>query len=217
MKKLVLLTLVFIGLIASVTPAEAHGLRWRRHRDRCCYDLCTPCCAPCCEYVEKVITCYRPAWHEKEVECVVNKLVPREVVTKHTCTICNPEWREEKRSCIVNTFVPRDVEREIVVCKWVPSQVTDCCGCCCTVCKPVQEVKKIRCTICECVPVKKEYTARVCHYRQEPKTYECRHIVYDCVPQKVMRKVSYCEMVPYQTTVKVPVPRCIPCCVACCH
>src|SRR5262249_51308262 len=169
MKRVALLAIVAATLIATSSEANARGRCFRRHRE-CCYDCCTPCCMPCCNYVDKVVTCYRPVWREKEVECVVNRLVSREVVTKHTCTIMVPEYKEERRVCTVNTYRPREIEREVVCCKWVPEQVTDCCGCPRTVCKPVQEVRKIKCTICECVPVQKEYTVRVCHYRAEPKT-----------------------------------------------
>src|SRR5262249_35211122 len=115
-----------------------------------------------------------------------------------------------KRVCTVNTYQPREIEKEVVCCHYEPVQVTDCCGCPCTVCKPVQEVKKVRCTICECVPVQKEFTVSVCHYRPEAKTFQSRHIVCDCVPEKVMKTVCYCEMEAYQTTVKVPV--CNSCC-----
>jgi hypothetical protein len=125
-----------------------------------------------------------------------------------------PEWREEKRVCTVYTSQPREIEREVVCCKWVPTQVTDCCGCPYTVCKPVQEVQKVKCTIYECVASQKEYMAKVCYCKPVEKTYECRHIVCDCVPEKVKRKVSYCTMEAYQTTVKVAVPCCQ---TACCN
>src|SRR5262249_34654321 len=130
MKKLAVIALVLAGLLVAANPADARG-RWRaRRHQQCCDDCCNTCCyTPCCEYVDKVVTCYRPVWHEKEVECVYNRLVPREVVTKHTCTVLVPEWKEEKRVCTVYTSQPREIEREVVCCKWVPTQVTDCCGC----------------------------------------------------------------------------------------
>jgi len=55
------------------------------------------------------------------------------------------------------------------------------------------------------VPVNRQVVVKVCHTKQETRTAETRCTVWECKPEVVKSKVRYCERVPYQTTVKVPV------------
>ena len=48
------------------------------------------------DYVEKTVTRYKTEWKEKEVECVVNRMIPHEEVRKYTCSVRVPEWTEQK-------------------------------------------------------------------------------------------------------------------------
>lgn len=202
MKKLLTTGLAMLTLVSSVTPAQA----W------CCRKCCPPpCCDVCVTYVDKVVTCYKPAWQERDVTCTVNKLVPREVVTQQTCTVLTPVFSDVKKVCTIMTKVPRVVEKQVTCCRMVPVTCTDpCTGCTYTSCKPESYVQTVQCTVYDCVPVQKEYTARVCSFKPETRTYEKRCTVYDCVPETVVKKQRYCVMVPYQTVVKVPV--CTPVC-----
>jgi hypothetical protein len=54
----------------------------------------------------------------------------------------------------------------------------------------------------------------VCTYKPVEKTYETKRIVCELKPEEVTRMERYCEMVPYQTTIKVPVR--VPVCPAPC-
>jgi hypothetical protein len=184
MKKLAQLVLVLMGMLVALPAAQAHGRRdccedrhyGRRHADTCCATTC--CEKPAITYVDKKVTCYKPVWKEKEVKETVYKRVAREEVVKHTCTVMEPQWREEKRTCTVYKRVAREVEREVTRCRYERVCCVDpCTGCTYTVRKPVTELRKVRCTVWDCVPEHKDYT----------------------------RKVKYCEMVPYETTVKVAV------------
>src|SRR5262249_58485648 len=107
MKNFVALALMAVGVLASVNSADARGRRGRNCCNDCCYSCCNTCCAPC-QYEERVVTCFRPVMREKQVECMVNRLVPREVVTTHTCNVLVPEYSQEKRVCTVNTYQPRE-------------------------------------------------------------------------------------------------------------
>jgi len=236
MRKLMVAGLLLAGLCAFATPAQAHG---RRHGGcgGCESDCAAPCAAPCApaapQFVEKVVTCYRTEWKEREVTCTVNRMVPREVVNKHTYTVCVPVWTEEKRTITEYKSVAKVVEKEVTVCHRVPVETPcgDCGGCggcddgcgrrhhrlrghrgscggcggCETPCNIVTEVKKVPCTVYECVPVKRDIMVKVCHTKQEQKTVETKCTVWECKPEVVKKKVPYCVQVPYQTTVKVPV------------
>ncbi len=216
MRKVLISGLALAAVLSVASPAQAFG--WRK---KCCPE---PCCPPppmCVTYVDKVVTCYKPEWRTQDVACVVNQMVPREVITKHTCTVMVPVMTVQKRVCTVNTLVPRVVEREVTCCRMVAVPVTDpCTGCVTMCCKPQTFVQKVSCTVHDCVPVQKEYTVNVCSYTPQVREYERRCVVYDCKPTTVVQKRSYCVMVPYQTVVKVavcvPAPAPAPCAPVCC-
>jgi hypothetical protein len=235
MKKFAMMGLGLAGLMLLTSAAQGFGGRKAS---------CAPACdAPAVQvqYVDKVVTCYEPKMVEKEIQCVVNKLVPRVVEQTHKCTVMVPEYKDEIRTVVCNKMVPKTVEKEVTVCRMVRETCTDSCGRCYTVCKPVTEVRKVTCTVYECQQDKKDVTVRVCTYKPEEKTwttkctvYECQQdkkdvtvrvcsykpeektwttkcTVYECVQENVTRKVMTCEMVAVQKTVKVAV--CVP--VAC--
>lgn len=200
MKNMLAICITLLVLVALALPIEACGRS-------CCS---APCCAPCCEitYVDKVVTCYRPEWRTKDVTCTINKMVPRTVTSIHKCTIMVPEWKSEKRTVTCCKLVPREVEREVTCCRMVSATCKDpCTGCTYTCCKPETYTTKVKCTVWDTVHEKKDVVVQVCHHHAEERTFECKHIVWDCKPETVTRKVSYCQMVPYTTTVKVAVCR----------
>jgi hypothetical protein len=219
MKKVVMGGVAVCLLMMTSAPVQAFG----RHRDSGCCEI-TPCCKPCVTYVDKVVTCCKPEWKERDVTCTINRIVPKVVVTPVKQTICVPVWSEQKKMVTCYNQVPRQVEKEICCCRSVPVCCTDpCTGCKRTCCKTETYTQKVTCTVYDCVPVQKEVTCKVCSYKTEERTVECRRVVCECVPETVNRKERYCVMVPYQTTIKVPVctpaPACAPaptCCKTCC-
>jgi hypothetical protein len=218
-KSLVAAGLVVLGMASMATPAHAFGRRGCRDRD---------CAAPCApvetQWVEKTITCYKPVWKERDVKVTINHCVPKDVVTKHTATVMVAEWKDEKKKVTVNTWVPKEVEREVVTCHKVPVCPAPCDSCddcnrrhrllgrrgCEAPYQVVQEVHKVKCTVMECKPVEKEITVKVCSWKPTEKKWETHHTVWENKPETVTRKQKYCEMVAYETKVKVPV--CTPCC-----
>jgi hypothetical protein len=239
MKKLMVAGVLLAGVFAFTASAEAHGLR--KGCGGCESDCAQACAQPCApaapQYVDKVVTCYKTEWRERDVECTVNRMVSHEEVRKHNYTVCVPVWSEEKRSVTEYKRVAKEVEREVVVCRKVEAPCGGCdtgcdngcdngcghrhkllgrrrggdCGGCATACNVVQEVQKVKCTVYECVPVKRDITVKVCHYEQQQKVSETKCLVWECKAEKVMKKVRYCERVPYQTTVKV----CVSCASSC--
>src|SRR5262249_45493751 len=104
MKKLLVSGLVLAAALATVSPVQAFG-----GRKKCCCCPRRPCEPMCVTYVDKVVTSYKPTTVVENVTCTVNKLVPREVVTQHTCTVMVPITVAEKRVCTIMTKVPREV------------------------------------------------------------------------------------------------------------
>jgi hypothetical protein len=174
---------------------------------------CTSYCPPpvCVTYVEKEVTCFRPVVREREVPCVVNRPVFHTETVKQTCTILVPEYHNEKRVVTYFRSVPREIECEALRCRAIPVTVCDpCTGCQYTTCRYETYVEKVKRTVLECVPEPREITVRVCSYRPQEMTYDVRRVVCEWKTETVVRKQYYCEMVPYQTTVRVPV--CVPVC-----
>jgi hypothetical protein len=164
------------------------------------------CCKPAPAFIEKIVTCYRREWRERDVPCTINRVASRIVVTPHTCTVQVPVWTDQKQIQTVYTRVPRQVEHEIACCRQVPVCVTDpCTGCSRTCFKPEFYTRKVCCTEFETVPVQREVCVRVCTYRPEVRTYETRECIPEIRPETIIRKERFCVTVPYQTVVRVPV------------
>jgi hypothetical protein len=214
------LGLVVAGLVVSGSSAQAFG-RKRGHDNDCC----APSCEMQTEWVEKTVTCHRPEWREREVTCTVNRVHTREVVENRTCTVMVPEYRTEMRTVTVSKMVPVMVEKQVTVCKRVKETCVDpCTGCCKTVCRKVPVCETVRKCEKQCVQEQKQVCVKVCTMRPETKTYQVKRLVCETRPETVVRKERYCEMVPYQTTVKVAVckPVCAPTAAcgeaaSCCH
>lgn len=143
----------------------------------------------------------------------------KQIVTSYKCVTkqvqeCVPVCRRVRVCCVdpctgcgrmVWTTVTENVTRCRNVVERIPVQTEVTCNV--VTCVPVQKqgtrnvvkmVPKTRDVVCEvvtCVPVQKVNVVRRC--------------VTECVAEKVKQKVSYCEVVPYETTVKVAV--CTPC------
>ena len=127
-------------------------------------------------------TCERVTEMQKVKHCVV-ECVPTVREVEVCRTVCDRVERVGKRT--VCEYIPR--EREIEVCA--------------IRCEAQERIVK-RCIV-EAVPQKREVLVNVCHYKAEKRDGVRR--VYDCVRENVKRKVQYCEMVPYQEEIRVPV------------
>ena len=158
-----------------------------------------------------------PTW--RDVECKYVEMVPHVVKdrVKQTCI--------ERRT--------REVEEVVPVCRVVCKPCVDECGRCYNRCERVTENVKVKRCVVDCVPVTREVEVcrtvcervertgmrRVCEYVHRERVVDvcrvqCRPeertcTVWDCVPTTVKRTVCYCEMVPYETTIRVCVtPAC---------
>ena len=63
-------------------------------------------------------------------------------------------------------------------------------------------------TVCNVVPVTKEVMVNVCSYVPKEVSGTHKRVVCSQVPEVVTYQQTYCEMVPYLATVRVPV--CVP-------
>ncbi|GIW81933.1 MAG: hypothetical protein KatS3mg105_3740 [Gemmatales bacterium] len=184
---------VAVSLASGVQKVQAAG-------------CCVPVCCTAVKWVEKKVVCYKPVWREKEVTCTVMQKTWREVVEKKKVTVMVPEVHHEKRQICVMKAVPKEIEQDVVCRHLVAEKVKDACtGCVYTVCKPVCTVKKVKMTVFEYVPEKREVTVAVCRMKPVEKEIECRRYVPECKPVTVVQKQRYCEMVPVESTIRIPV------------
>lgn len=203
MKKVLFGGLALLGLVLTCGSAEARG--WGRRCSTPVY--CEPACPPMAvTWVDKVVTAYKPVWHERDVPVVYRKPNYKDVVKDHKAMVMVPYWEDEKRTLTWYEHQPRQVEREVTRCHMVPVTCVDpCTGCTYTVCRPSYSTHKVKVIVYDCVKKEKDVMVKVCKYKQEEKTWKTTHTVCEWETVKTTRKERYCTMEPYQTTVKVPV------------
>jgi len=196
-----------VGVVAlSAAPAQAGGCCWKSCCVTCCYTV---------TWVDQVVTCCKPEWRERDVTCTVVRVIPREVVEQRKICVMVPVYTDVRKTITVCRAVPREVVSNVTCCRMVPVTCTDpCTGCCYTCCKPEYYTTQVKSIVCDYVQEPRDIVCRVCSYTPQERVIECRRIVCDYKPETVVRKERFCVMVPYQTTIKVPVctPVCAPVC-----
>jgi hypothetical protein len=212
----VLAALVTLGLMPSLSDACG------RRRGACCESSrgCgSPCPAPCApapiQYVERVVTCYKPQMVEKEIVETVCRLVSKEVPysydiqvpvvtpTKQIVNVCKtvseevpytytvlvPHIVKTKRLVTTYQCVTKVVQEHVTCCRTIRVPVVDECGHCRYVCQTVTETRPVCRTVVERIPVQRE--VEVCQ------------TVCDRVEKKGVRLVCKTVTVPQEVTVNV--------------
>jgi hypothetical protein len=158
---------------------------------------------------------------QKEVECVVPRYVPREVVKDYTCTVMVPEYKNEQRTCTVMVPEYKNEQRTctVMVPEYKNEQRT------CTVMVPEYKNEQRTCTVyvprpreverevvsCKMVPVQMTDgcggTYTCCKPVQEVQKVKCT--ITECVPEQRQYTVQVCvpRTEQRQYTVQVCVPR----------
>lgn len=215
---------VFVALLslAALVPSTASAFGGlRRSCGGCEVAACAPVAAPApveVKYEERTVTRYKPVTVEREVTCIVNRMVPRDVTytamvpvmhkEKRMVSVCVPVWREvehrytEMIPRIIKEQVKqtvyqrnvREVEDTVPVSRIVRTPCTDECGRCYDKCERVTEMVKVKRCVVDCVPVVRDVEV-------------CR-TVCDRVERVGVRKV--CDMHREQREVEVCVVRCHP-------
>jgi hypothetical protein len=161
-------------------------------------------------WVDQTVTCYRAEWRTREVPYVTYQVFTRVVETPVTYTVPQAQWSDKKVMQTFYTMRPREVVQNVTCFKQVPTTCVDpCTGCCYTTWQCVPVVQQVRSIVYDCIPAQREVTVRVCTYVPVEKKGVRRDVVCETKPVNGVRLERYCVMVPYQTTVKVPV--CVPC------
>jgi hypothetical protein len=176
-------------------------------------------CTPVTKEVDYTYTVMVPRTMQKTVACttyqcvteMVKECVPVCKIVRNTCvdecgrchTTCERVTVMEERTRCVTKRIPITTEQVVNY----------------TVCEPVTKAGKR--TVCEYVSNQREVLVNVCSYQNVEKVGT--RMVCTPVTEKVIRKVSYCTTVPYETTVKVAIapvstcsaPSCDSCAPAC--
>src|SRR4051794_557340 len=172
-------------------------------------DACgpAPCAPPPVAFEEKVVTCYKPEWRQREEVCHTEKVVLHTHTTPEKYTVKIPVFTDQTRVCTVLTRVPHETVHEETCTRTVPVCVKDpCSGCTHTEYKTETYVKPVKRTVWETVPVQKAVTEKVCtSWTTEVRTRECVSISVERRPTTEVKKVPYFVMVPHQVTIKVPI------------
>jgi hypothetical protein len=178
-------------------------------------------CVPVWGQEKRTVTTYACVPQEVERQVPVCRMVASECVDPCTgCarTVCRPvtEWQTVKQT--VMTRVPQTQEVTVNVCRYqteqrtvnqmvsevvpVTREVTV------NVCKYQTEQRTATRLVSELVPQTREVTVNVCRWQAVERTGVSRRLVCEVVPQTVKQTVTEVVMVPYTTTVRVPVQAC---------
>src|SRR5205823_4833499 len=105
MNKLAVAALALLVVAAMGLPAEAC------HRKKCCAEeCCAESCAPTTvAWVDKVVTCYKTEWRERDVTYTVQRAHYHDVVENHKCTVMVPVWAEQKQTVWQCNMVAREI------------------------------------------------------------------------------------------------------------
>lgn len=213
-RNMIVTGLLVAGLALGTVPsAQAFGWKKKcKECDDCCYETKI-------EYVDKIVTTYKTELVSKQVPVTVHKCVAKETVVNDKVIEHVTSYKDEVRTCTVSVQKPKTIEKEVTVCTMVQETVTDCCGCCKTVCKPCYTTKKELVTVLECVPETRSYTVKVAVVTPVEKIVARKVVSYETVAVQETKTVTECVKVPVQTCVKVPVcvkvPKAPVCCDTC--
>jgi hypothetical protein len=173
--------------------------------------------------VQRMVTTYQRVPRQVTYNVTCCQLVPVTCVDPCTgCshTVCRPQYSTQAVTATVWECVPATHAVTVPVTTYqaqpytqpVTTTVWECVPATQEVTVPVTTyqaqyyTQAVRSVVWECVPVQKEYWVPVCSYRPEQRTYQVRRMVCQITTETVLRREWYCQTVPYQTTVKVPVP-----------
>src|SRR5262249_42318299 len=129
--------------------------------------------------------------------------VTREVPYSYTAyvPVCTPQTRLQTY-CVA---VPEEVARQVPVCRTVSERGTDpCTGEGKTGCRDVTGLEEVRSVVARLVPQTREVTVNVTHLQPVQRTGTRQRVVQEAVQETVIVTQTYCEMVPYTYTVRVP-------------
>jgi hypothetical protein len=160
----------------------------------------------CVAYEMRPVICYRPEWREEKVPCVVERVNWRSEVTRVNVNV--PVLREFDERVRTSYYVPvpREVEREVPRCVMVPVMMFDPCTCCCFVTyHPQWVMERVRCVEYDYRREERDVNVRVCRWVLEPRVVDQVRWIPEVTREQSWTVHRYCVMVPYQTTVCVPV------------
>ena len=171
-----------------------------------CVDPCTGCAYTSCRpetYVENVpCTVVNYVTEQQPIEVTVNR--PRAVQQQVEVNVCRYVTQERPVEVMVCRHVTQSRPVEVMVCKHVtqerPVEYR--------VCKHVTQQRPVEYRVCKYVTQQRPVEYQVCKHVSKTEDVNVSYVHTDWKKETVMRTEHYCERVPYQTTVRVPV--CVP-------
>jgi hypothetical protein len=159
-------------------------------------------CAPDCERPG-----IRILWMEHEVP--LQRIVPREVITEEKTSTLEVAYREEQRVVCDIVFKPREVMKPVNSCTLQPVTETDpCTGKCCTVMKPVTEVKVVKATEFVAVSEERVVVVKVPYLKPVEKIVPHRNVLleYRTETRREGCPLAIPDVVPHERVLVAPKP-----------
>ena len=168
-------------------------------------------------YQPQVITCYRTQWTEEKVPIVVQRVSYKQEAYKVKIQVPVPQFYDQKVRTSFYVPVPKVIERDVTTWVMVPVPVFDPCSCCCYFTyRPSFTTTKVKCVVYDQKLESREDVVKVCKMVLEDRLIDQVRMIPVVTPVKSFTVRHNCVVVPYQTTINVPVW--VPCCPApCCQ
>jgi hypothetical protein len=198
--------LLVAGLAASALslaagPALGFG---HRHKDCATEESCAP--QMTVTWVEQTVTEYKTEWKTRDIECVENvttyRLVPKTFkrIEMELAFIDRKDYRPQIE------LVPKTGVKELTTYKMVATPCTDpCTGACKNVYHPEVCTEKVPATSYFINTVPQPIVETTAYIKPVERTYTYTESIPETKPVKLIRQELYCEQVPYQRVIKVPV------------
>ena len=189
------------------------------HAARAYYALChtgNPYClppapAPCppnvtVRYEQRVVAGTRPEWKAEKVEIVVPKVTYREEIEQVRTIVMVPRVVDATQLRTAHGPIPRQIDRVVTTCRVVPYLTTHpCTGCPVLGCQVVPETHKVSTTVFDYQPRVHTVPIKVTRVMPEERYVPQTKFVPQVTQERTWTIRNTQTMVPYQTTVTVPV------------
>lgn len=162
---------------------------------------------PACNYVESCKTTYQLHWLEREVPCVVNKPVLKEVTRPCFKPSYEIEWNQAVVTKTELVLKPREVIKEVTICTQVPKVVKDpCTGCSTVIFEPVTETKQVK-EITYCLDTQEKTVGiRTPFLKPVEIPTVIKSLVLEYETEAVVRKERFGVLVPVEIKERKPCP-----------
>ena len=194
MRKQVVLTLAVLALTLTASRASAG---WYTGPLIPAYQV---------TYVPQKATYWVPEVFYRYVEVEVQEPTYTKVTKRTTVTVLEEDFRDEEHVGTFYNIVPRTFEVDVVRCKLVRMKISDpCTGNVFWINRPEPYIERVPQVVMEREKELRKWTVRQSYFKPVERTYDQDFTVCELHPKKVFVKQPFTRLVPFETTLLVPV------------